>query len=51
MNHLSRHNLLPDSQFGFRKNRSTILQLLTVMEDWTDALDNNLQVDIVYLDF
>ena len=34
INHLSRHNLLSDSQFGFRKNRSTILQLLTVMEDW-----------------
>ena len=53
MNHLSRHNLLSDSQFGFRKYRSTIsiLQLLTVMEDWTDALENNLQVDTVYLDF
>ena len=51
MNHLSRHNLLSDSQFGFRKNRSTILQLLTVIEDWTDVLDNNLQVDTVYLDF
>ena len=51
MSHLSRHNLLSDSQCGFRKNRSTILQLLTVMEDWTDALDNNLQVDTVFLDF
>ena len=51
MDHLSRHNLLSDSQFGFRKNRSTILQLLTVMEDWTDALYNNLQVDTVNLDF
>ena len=40
MNHLSRHNLLSDIQFGLRKNRSSILQLLTVMEDWTDALDN-----------
>ena len=51
MNHLSRYNLFSDSQFEFRKNKSTILQLLTVMEDWTDALDNNLQVDTVYLDF
>ena len=51
MNHLSRHNLLSDSQFGFIKNRSTILQLLTVMEDWTDALDNNLQVHTLYLNF
>lgn len=49
--HLSKHSLLSDRQFGFRKNRSTILQLLTVLEDWTDALDNNLQVDTVYLDF
>ena len=45
------HNLLSDSQFGFRKNRSTSLQLLTLMEDWTDAFDYNLQVDTVYLDF
>ena len=51
MEHLSSHKLLSDSQFGFRKNRSTILQLLTVMEDWTEALDNNLQVDTVYMDF
>ena len=34
INRLSGHNLLSDSQSGFRKNRSTILQLLTVMEDW-----------------
>lgn len=27
------------------------MQLLTVMEDWTDAIDNNMQVDTVYLDF
>ena len=51
VNHMSRHNLLSDSQFGFRKNRSTILQLLIVMEDWAEALDNDLQVDTVYLDF
>ena len=43
--------MLSDSRFGFRKNRSTILQLLTVKEDWADALGNNLQVDTVYLDF
>ena len=51
MDHLSSHKLLSDSQFGFRRNRSTVLQLLTVMEDWTEALGNNLQVDTVYLDF
>ena len=51
MDHLLSHKLLSDSQFGVRKNRSTVLHLLTVTEDWTEALDNNLQVDTVYLDF
>ena len=51
MSHLSRHHLLTDSQFGFRKNRSTVLQLLTVVEKWTEAINNNSQVDTVYLDF
>ena len=27
------------------------MQLLTGMEDWTDAIDNSMQVDTVYLDF
>lgn len=49
--HMTKNDLFTDSQFGFRNHRSTILQLLTVMEDWTEALDNNYQVDSVYLDF
>ena len=48
---MTKYKLLSDSQFGFRKNRSTILQLLTVLNDWTEILDNNLQVDTVYTDF
>ena len=51
VNHLSVNKLLSDSQFGFRKNRSTILQLLTVMNEWTEALDDGVQIDTVYLDF
>ena len=51
MNNLSRHSLLADSQLALRKNRNTILQLLTVVEDWIEALDNKLQVDTVFLDF
>ena len=51
VNHLNSHNLLSDCQFGFRKNRNTILQLLTVLEDWTDYIDNDSQIDTIYLDF
>ena len=49
--YMTTHNLLCDSQFGFRRNRSTILQLLTVLEDWTEYLDNDGQIDTIYLDF
>ena len=49
--HLTIHNLLSDCQFGFRKNRNTVIQLLSVLEDWTEALDKDLQVDTIYLDF
>ena len=51
VNHLSSHNLLSDCQFGFMKHRSTITQLLSVLEDWTEAFEHNMQVDTVYLDF
>ena len=33
------------------KNISTILQLLTVMNEWTEALDDGIQIDTAYLDF
>ena len=49
--HLKEHDLLSDGQYGFRDKRSTILQLLHVLEDWTMALEDNQQVDNVYFDF
>ena len=33
------------------KNRNTILQLLTILNEWTEALDDGIQIDTVYLDF
>ena len=51
VNHLTANKLLSDSQFEFRKNRSTILKLLTVMNKWTEALDDSIQIYMVYLDF
>ena len=51
VNPLSVDKLLSDIQFGFRKTRSTILQLLTVMNEWKEALDDGIQIDTVFLDF
>ena len=37
--HLKANNLLSNKQFGFISGRSTTLQLLKVMENWTKILD------------
>ena len=51
MNHLKTNRLLSDRQYGFIGGRSTGLQMLKVLESWTDTLDRGGQVDIIYLDF
>ena len=46
-----RNKLFSTQQFGFIKGRSTVLQLLNVIDSWTKALDREESVDVVYLDF
>lgn len=48
---LTRKNLMPNSQHGFRSGKSTITQLLETFDEITSALDNGYQVDLVYFDF
>ena len=38
-------------QYGFISGRSTSLQLLEVLDKWTEALDNGQYVDCIYMDF
>ena len=45
------NDLLTRKQFGFLQGRSTVLQLLRVLDDWTDSLDQGIGVDAIYLDF
>lgn len=47
----SEMRLIPDSQHGFRPNRSTTTNLLSSIGDWTRALDSGSPVDVIYLDF
>ena len=49
--HLESNNLLSKHQHGFRKHKSCVTQLLECIEHWTEAIDNNKDVDIIYLDF
>ena len=51
MMHLKINKLLSNRQFGFIKGRSTVLQLLKVLDDWTSSLEKGGQVEVVYTDF
>ena len=49
--HMRKNNLLSEKQFGFISGRSTVLQLIQVLEKWTETLDQGGCVDVVYCDF
>jgi hypothetical protein len=48
MNHLRVNNILSDQQYGFISGRSTGLQLMKVLEDWTAVLDKGGELDVLY---
>ena len=51
LNHMKSQNLFTKRQYGFIYVRSTSLQLLEVLDKWTEALDNGHYVDCIYMDF
>ena len=42
---------LRDCHHGFLRGRSTVSQLVLVHDDWAKVLDNQWQVDVVFLHF
>ena len=51
MGYLKTNAILSDKQFGFFGGRSTILQLLIAMDEWTEILDRGGAIDVIYCDF
>ena len=51
MDHMKNNNLFSNKQFGFLDGRSTVLQLLTVLDKWTKIIDEGGKIDCVYFDF
>ena len=51
MDHMKRNKLYSDKQYGFLPGRSTTLQLLKVLDLWTEVLDQGYPEDVIYLDF
>ena len=49
--HMQQHSLFTKYQFGFIPNRSTVLQLLTVLDKWSQAIDEHGSIDVIYFDF
>ena len=45
------NNLITKKQFGFLKGRSTTLQMINVLDDWTKILDGGGNIDVIYTDF
>ena len=45
------HNLIKSSQHGFRKGRSCTTNLLDFLEKVIKNVDQNIPMDIIYLDF
>ena len=45
------NHVFTDFQFGFRQNKSTDLNLLTCLNDWTKNFEENSATDVFYADF
>ena len=48
--HCLLNGALPDEQFGFLPKRSTVWQLLSIVDDWENALDKGESVHSCFLD-
>jgi len=51
VDHMKKNSLFSPKQFGFISGRSTSLQLLYVLDQWTQIIDRGGSLDCVYLDF
>ncbi|CAI2726681.1 unnamed protein product [Schistosoma spindalis] len=50
INYVERHNLFSREQHGFRRGLSCLTNLLIAREDWAAAKDQNIPVDVIFID-
>ncbi len=51
MSYMRRNKFFTSRQYGFLPGRSISLQLLEVLDKWTEALDKGCSIDTIYMDF
>ena len=44
------NDIFTNQQYGFIKGRSTVMQLLRVLDEWTELLEGGGQIDVIYTD-
>ena len=49
--YMKRNNLFSKKQYGFISGQSTLLQLLAVLDKWTEAIDMGHTIDCMYMDY
>jgi len=42
------NGLFSNKQYGFIKGRSTVQQLLKVLDEWAEKIDNGGRIDVLY---
>jgi len=51
MEHFKINKLFNNNQYGFIKGRSATTQLLKILDEWTDYLEGEGQINVIYTDF
>ena len=51
LQHLVKNNIISPHQHGFVPGRSCMTQLLESMDEWTNIIENNGSIDVIYTDF
>ena len=45
------NGLFSQKQYGFISGRSTVLQLIKILDEWTSEMDKGNYIDVIYMDF
>ena len=51
IDHMRKNMLFSKKQYGFMTGRSVVLQMLYVIDKWTEVLDRGGEIDVIYTDF
>ena len=51
VSYMSANNLFANEQYGFVPNRDCMTNLLSALEDWTEAIESGFDMDVIYTDF